>query len=312
MKRGRLALALVVVSVVAPIAGAHVVSDRELKLIAQLPPGFGLRALASSLPDSFGCVAPNRSGHWLGIGCQRPCLLLLLDAAARGDSALAERAWLALDAGFARQRPEGSFQRDGHDPDRGAELMDETAWLAGTCRAWIAIMNSPLQDRFRLRYALFKPKAQRAADFLESRADSLLGMNARSGGALLIVAAAFLLADGTYHDERYGRVGQAALAAALATQSPAGLFPIDGSADVERHALGLEALQSIVIYFPSPSLERAETRATMWLRGHAGRGMSRSMTRRVGGPRVAPGEVDFILRYATITPPPPLGLPSRE
>jgi len=273
---------------------AHVVSDRELRVVAQFPAGAVRRMFADCAPDAAGNVPPNRSEAWLGAGHQRPAMLRLLEAAARSDTLDAERCWLAFDAAFAQQLPGGGFRRSAAPAARAIDdsLTDATAWAACASRAMIAVMNSGLADRFRWRYALLKPKLQRAVDFVEARSDSLVAAHARHSAALLTAAAALLLADGMYHDERYGRAGQRAMVAALALQRPDGAFPTDGRADPASHALALEALQSIAIYFPSPTLERSASRAAAWLRAKR---------------PSATGDAAFVLRYAAIKPPPPLG-----
>ena len=299
-----LALGAVTALAVATAARAHVVSDRELKVVQQFPPGAVRQELRASLPDSAGNVAPNRPGAWRSVAYQRPALLLLVDAAARGDSVVAERAWRAIDRAFDAQVPGGGFRRSAATSSADS-LMEGAAFVSGLGRALIAVMNSPLQERFRWRYSLLRPKLQHSVDWLEAAAPSLRAAYARRSGLLLVQASAFLLADGTYHDERCGRAGQAALAAALDLQTGDGLFPSNGAANRSEHALGLEALQSIAIYFPSPTLERAAAKAAAWLRAHPGtvsRGATHAWT------EVPAGEVAFALRYATIKPPPPLGV----
>jgi hypothetical protein len=305
MRRAASALALALVPALASplvpsLASAHVVSDRELRHVAAFPPGRAERALSSALPDSAGWVRPNRRDRWLGLDVQRPAALRLIVAAAHADTAVAERAWAALEAGFARQLANGAFE-PAPAAAAEAEQLARASWLAATCRALIAVMNSALQDRFRFRYALLKPKLQRSVDALEAGADSIRALSSDSAGLLLATAAAFLLADGTYHDERYGRAGQASLASALKLQRPDGAFTSHGRASIVEHAVGLEGLQSIVTYFPSPTLERAAANASGWLRTH---GRSRGAR---DGRGVTPGEIEFALLYAARPLPPPLG-----
>jgi hypothetical protein len=296
--RGPLALAtLVAVVAHASVARAHVVSDRELRVVASMPADSVTRALAACVPDGAGFVAPHRAGGALDLGRQRLATLPLIVAAARGDSAGAERAWRAIEPGFVAVRD----TRAG-DP---AARLDRAAWAGSTCRAFIAVMNSPLQDRFRMRYAALKPQLQALMDTLELDSGSLLATHAGRGGALLVIAAAFVLADGTFHDGRYARVGQAALAEALTLQRPDGAFLASGRVDPREHALGLEALQSIAIYFPAPHLDRAVRRAASWLAAH--RPSDRAPTRRGASRAIAavgPGEAAFVIRYAAVPPPP--------
>jgi hypothetical protein len=288
-------------------AAAHVVSDRELQVFARFPSRFVERAMKDATPDDGGCVAPNRAGAWRDVVFQRPATLLLIDAAARGDSTSAERAWKALDQGFAAQIPSGDFRRRGAPRD---SLLRDAAWVAAVCRGWIAVMNGPFQDRFRWRYALMKPKLERTVDFLEARSSSLIASCAGRPAALLVVAAAFLLADGTYHDERYGRVGQEALSGALARARSSDSCSF--AADPSEHALGLEALQSIAIYFPSPTLERTAAVAARWLKPRSQPRPRRASRDGERWDHASTGEIELILRYATIPPPPPLAPPAEH
>jgi hypothetical protein len=301
------AAALIAVTAVAfaGTASAHVVSDRELRVVRQFPAAAIRQELRAYLPDSLGNVAPNRPGAWRNVAYQRPALLLLIDASGRGDSVLAERAWRAIDGAFAAQLPGGAFRRDAATTSADS-LMEGAAFVSGLCRALIAVMNGPLQERFRWRYSLLRPKLQHAVDWLEAAAPSLRAAHARRAGLLLVQASAFLLADGTYHEERYGRAGQAALSAALELQHGDGLLPSNGAANRSEHALGLEALQSIAIYFPSPTLERAGAKGASWLRAHPAPASHSTATSWTQPPA---GEIAFTLRYATIKPPPPLGVP---
>lgn|SRR5262245_35004253 len=298
-------------------ARAHVVSVRELRVVAVMPADTAARWLAPCVPDTAGRVAPSRPDHAIDLGRQRRAALPLIVAAARADTAAAERAWRALEVGFDAMSGTDSLgmwtKAATSDPDA---VLDQTAWAGSACRGFIAVMNSGLQDRFRRRYAALKPQLQAAMDSLEARSGTLLATHAGRGGALLAIAAAFTLADGTFHDERYARVGQAALAEALALQRPDGAFPSGGRLDPREHALGIEALQSVVIYFPTPDLERAARRGVAWLRAHPPSkwpdARSAGRKRVAGSAAIAavdPGEVEFVLRYATITPPPPDAAP---
>jgi len=299
----------------APAARAHVISDRELRVVAQMPPEFVSKTFAAFLPLGAGFVPPNRPLDWQSVAAQCPAGLLLIDAAARGDTALAERAWTALDVAIAQQLPDGNFKRAGAPTDRRRtggelfgsvvgpsvdELADDAAWLASTHRALIAVMNSRLAERFRARYAAIKPRLQLTADFLEVRRASFLVARANDAPTLLTAAAAFLLADGTFHEPRYASAGEKALAAALELQEPDGSFPVAGRADPASHARALLALHSIAIYFPSAPTEKAAVWAAAWLKAH------RRVATRDPHHRLAAAEIEFALRYAAIKPPAPI------
>src|SRR5262245_55344169 len=129
-------------------ARAHVVSVRELRVVAVMPADTAARWLAPCVPDTAGRVAPSRPDHAIDLGRQRRAALPLIVAAARADTAAAERAWRALEVGFAATRTADSIGLGGFavaaDP---SALLDQTAWAGSSCRAFIAVMNSGLQDR---------------------------------------------------------------------------------------------------------------------------------------------------------------------
>jgi len=263
---------LAAVVVLAPATGgAHVISDRELVVLRALPSGAVTGLRAPEMPDTSGLAGANRRG-WHGLEAQRRSLYLLADASARGDTLLAERAWKSLDAALAHQRPDGGIAGEAAPAGAGAsstEALATSRWLGETCRALIAVMNSPLQDRFRWRYSLMLLKLRKVADWLVA-AQAAPG-EARAAGAewLLADAEAFLLADGIFHEETFGRAGQRAMVAALALQRPDGGFTGGrAAATPESQAWCVTSLQAVTQYFPAPSLETALSRAAKALAGH--------------------------------------------
>lgn len=242
-------------------ARAHVVSDLEVGVLVKLPPGMLAHLAAADAPDATGAVGENRV-HWRHVSAQAPALRLLADATARRDSLAAERAWRAIDLAFAHQVPGGGF---GHAPftptaayrDSLDEILGTARWAAATCRAFVVVMNGPMQNSFRLRYVLTLRKLEATMHWLESRAPELEIAHTRHGPELLVLAQTFLLGDGTFHVESFGRIGQRALQKALALQRKDGAFPRDAEASLDAQAGALESLESVAQYFPSPMLERA-------------------------------------------------------
>jgi hypothetical protein len=300
---GALVMAIACALLAGP-AHAHIVSDRELRHVRQLPEDSMHSALAFAAP-AVGGPAPSRPPRrWNGIGTRRPAVFVLIDAAARSDTARAELAWAAIEEGFEHQRPDGWFDRSqAGGPD---EWLDTAAWLGGVTRGLIAVMNSTLADRFRFRYALLKPKLQRSVDALAAGADSARGLNENRAGFLVVTAGALLLAEGTFHEPRYGRAGQPALVAGLALQKPNGLLPTNGTANRAEHVLGLESLQALDLYLPSPSIDRATSRGEDWLKHHRGPAKTTG-SRAESKAEVAPGEVQYVLLFSSKALPAPAG-----
>lgn len=254
---------------VAP-ALAHVVSDREVRVLQALPWSDVAAALASSWPDSAGAVAPDDASLGWSAGPQAGAMLLLMTAASRADSVAAERAWRAVDFAFVRQRRDGGFDlgRPGSSatPRFEAAIDPGPVSLIGELgRAEIALENGPVQARFHWRVVLMLPKLRRSLDSLVAGAATIESRGAGRPGELMSAASCCLLGDGIYHVETIGLAGQRLLVAALATQSKGGQFRADSPGALAEHALALEKLQPLVLYFPAPSLEDAEKRAAQWL-----------------------------------------------
>lgn len=267
-------VALLALAACAAVARAHVVSDLEVGVLTKLPPGMLAHLAAADAPDASGAVGENRE-HWRHVEAQAPALRLLADASARRDSLAAERAWRAIDLAFAHQTPGGGFVHAPFTPtavyrDSLAEMLGTAEWAAATCRAFVVVMNGPMQNAFRVRYALTLRKLEATLHWLEARVPELEIAHARHGPELLVIAQAFLLGDGTFHVESFGRIGQRTLQKALALQRRDGAFPHDADVTLDAQAGSLESLESVAQYFPSPMLERATDLVAGWVSGQVG------------------------------------------
>lgn len=254
------------IACVVSLAGAHVVSDKEIVLLKALPPALVRELRAESMPDTItGLCGANRAG-WRSVGDQRGALLLLASAAAQADSARAEQAWRSLDAVFRAQQPDGAIaSAPGAGPPDG-EAMAMVDWTGEACRALVVVTNGPLRKRFQFRYSLMLPKLEKLVRHLERGAASRDSAHWRDSAALLAHAQLFLLADGIYHDPAFGLAGQRAIARARELQRADGAFLTRGvPATLARQALCLQRLQSITQYFPAPSLESALASGARWL-----------------------------------------------
>ena len=267
--RRALVLAAALIATLATRAHAHIVSERDVALIRSVPAQRMAMLLAGAMPDANGCVGENR-GTWRGVEPQAAAAFLIADAATRADSARCEIAWRSLDAAFEQQTPRGDFLRA--EPTGAlAARVGITRWMGESCRALVAVMNSPLQERFRWRHTLMLPKVRRTLDWLVAGADSAQAQlqAAQDAPALLSQARCFLLADGMFHEESFGRAGQRAIQSALAMQADDGTFhsPTPGA---PAQSASVWALQSVAEYFPSPSLESALQKGAMALAAQVG------------------------------------------
>ena len=207
-RSGPLLAVVLMLALVGGPARAHIVSDREIVILRGLPAG--LLAGMSEHPNSLGYVGANHAGPWQHVEHQSSGLVGLMDACARADSTGAEAAWRVIDAAMRHQRPGGDYEAAGVET-RARQLERTAWWIAQLCRAEVAVMNSPLQDRFRWRVALLLPKLRRSVDWLVAAGDELFELHEGRPDLLLVDAEAYLLADGIFHEPRMAELGQRSL-----------------------------------------------------------------------------------------------------
>jgi hypothetical protein len=291
--RGRAGLIASLSAATALLAGvaahAHVVSDREVLMLRDLPAGFVAGLWAP--PDSAGHAGANARG-WQHVEHQAEALPRLMDACARSDSTAAEAAWKAIDAAFVRQLPAGDFQATRQEP-RARQLERTAWWIAQLCRAEIVLMNSPLQKRFSWRVTLMRLKLRRSVDWLVQAGDEIVSLHAKRPELLLVDAQAWLLADGIFHEPRFAELGQKALVTALGQQGKDGSF-VGKAGAIGAQARAVSALIAIATYFPMPTLDDAARRGARHLAARLPRSPGRNASARNG----AAGVEDALLALA--------------
>jgi hypothetical protein len=259
------AAGIVLFSVIsASSAGAHIVSDREAKVLAALPDSLARQTLAEDAPDASGFCGVNRTPGTFRASAQVPALRVLGEATARRDSATAEKCWLAIQQALVMQRPGGRFEllADGAPQDTVLAWEDAVVWLGALNRTVAIVMNGPLAEQFRFRWALLRPKLERSMNGLVAMAPLLEQRAKKDPARLLELSEALLLADGHYHVTEYGLAGQRALAAALPMQKSDGSFAAKSAAKLAYETRCLSALEGMNLYFPGPFLDRAGNRLT--------------------------------------------------
>ena len=246
---------------VAP-ASAHIVSDREVRILAAFPVSLARRTQLEDAPDASGFCGVNRSPGTFRVSAQVPALRALSEAAARRDSLEAEHCWLAIQQALVMQRPGGRFERieNGAPQDTLLAWEDAVPWLAALNRAVAVVMNGPLQNQFRFRWALLRPKLERSMNGLLAIAPALERRAKVDPVKLLDLSEAMLLADGHYHVPAYGLAGQRALSAALPLQKSDGSFASRPDGRLAYDARCLSAIEGINLYFPGPFLDRVANR----------------------------------------------------
>ncbi|HYM81976.1 MAG TPA: hypothetical protein VEY91_11290 [Candidatus Limnocylindria bacterium] len=253
------ALALVAWS---SLARAHPVSDWELLHLPRLPREIAGALAERGLPDSAGLVGANRDG-WDHVAHQRHALLALRLAAARGDEVLAERAWPAIDAAFARQTREGGFAtRSG--VSRAENLGATSLWLGELAQTLLVLESGPLRGWFRTRTQALRPRVLLLRRWLMSGARELERVNRRTASGALRDALAFTLAGELDHDARVLEEGRRFLRRALTLARKDGRL-LEPAPALEAHGASLLRLQVLDIYYPSFANGVAIGRGAQWL-----------------------------------------------
>lgn len=270
MRRGA-ALAFVL-ALTSTAAAAHDRSDAELRLLARLPKDVVDGVALAEQPDSIGNLYLNRA-RWRGVMLQRYALPGLELAAARGDEVLGERMWLAVDAAFEHQLPDGSFSsaaRDGDRAARSASLDGTTLWLGDLSHALLILDQGPLRGWFGKRIERLLPKVHLAGQALARDSADLRRRHARDAGLLLADAQAFGFTGELFHDGDLLKLGRESLLAALALQRANGAFPAGAHAPtLNTQAAAMLRLRRWALQFPDPFFDAPLDRGAQWLVAHA-------------------------------------------
>jgi hypothetical protein len=246
---------------------AHPVSDWELKNLPRFPSALADSLAAPGLPDSAGLVGPNRTG-WRHVAYQRPALWALRLAAARGDEVLAERAWPAVAAAFARQTADGGFSAE-PGLARADDLAGTSLWLGDLAQTLLVLQSGPLRGWFRARTDALRPQVLRSAGWLLQGSPELERRDARSASGLFAHSLAFTLTGELDHDEARLQAGRRFLERARKRSGHDGRFAEPHRTDPYAQGASLLRLQVLDIYYPSFENGLAIGRGAEWLLAHA-------------------------------------------
>lgn len=239
----------------------------QAELLAAMPREI-LDALAGSgRPDKNGLVGTNRREGWIHAALQRGAMLMLAVGAARGDKAVAEDAWRAIDAAFARQKPEGNFESgsfQGRTQSRGDDLSGTAFWLSELCEALLVVRESPLADHFKERIDALLPKIKSAAHWLAAGEAELARGDSKAPNRLCFDAKAFGFAGLLTGDESLMPVGERFFEAGLKMQREDGAFDERGGGDTSYQAVSLLKLQVLALRFPQERLDEVVARGMKW------------------------------------------------
>lgn len=243
------------------------VGKTQAQMLAAMPREIIDALAGSGRPDKSGLVGTNRREGWIHAALQRGAMLMLSVGAARGDKAVAEDAWRAIDTAFARQKPEGNFESgsfQGRTQSRGDDLSGTAFWLSELCEALLVVRESPLANHFKARIDALLPKIQSAARWLAAGEAELARGDSKAPNRLFFDAKAFGFAALLTHDESLMPVSKRFIAAGLKMQRENGAFDERGGGDTSYQAVNLLKLQVLAMHLPDLRIEDVVARGMKW------------------------------------------------
>jgi hypothetical protein len=263
-------LCAVVVSLLAAAAAPGATPAREIDLLRQFPAGRLTALVAAGEPDAQGLLGGNRSeGHWIGVGTQRGGCWFLIGAVVASDVARADHGWRSIDAAFARQLPDGSFEagptNDASPADpRTASVQGTFFYLQELSHALLVIRQSPMEPHFHDRIAALEPKIRRACEFITAGHDTIIANSTQAVNRIIIAAKAFGLSGLVLHDEGLVATARKLVAYALTLRDPGGVFIEKGGRDSSYNAVSIFFGEVLALHVPLPELEAAFPAAMAW------------------------------------------------
>lgn len=242
-------------------------TQTQAELLAAMPREIIDTLAGSGRPDKNGLVGTNRREGWIHAALQRGAMLMLSVGAARGDKAVAEDAWRAIDAVFSRQKPEGNFESgsfQGRTQSRGDDLSGTSFWLSELCEALLVVRESPLADQFKERIDALLPKIRSAAHWLAAGEAELARGDSKAPNRLFFDAKAFGFAALLTDDDSLMPAGERFFEAGLKMQREDGAFDERGGGDTSYQAVNLLKLQVLALRFPQKRLSEVVSRGMKW------------------------------------------------
>ena len=242
----------------------------EFALLKKFPAGRLTALVAGGEPDAKGFLGGNHSeGHWIGVGTQRGGCWFLIGAVVTGDVARADNAWRSIEAAFAHQLPDGSFDSGptndtGPADPRTASVQGTFFYLQELSHAILVIRQSPMEPHFHDRIAALEPKIRRACAFITAGYDTIIENSTKAVNRIIIAAKAFGLSGLVLGDEQLIATSHKLVAYALTLRDAEGVFIEKGGRDSSYNAVSIFFGQVLALHVPLPELEAAYPAAMAW------------------------------------------------
>ncbi len=136
--------------------------DSEIALLHRIPAEALDRIAFDAAPDANGNMQLNKA-HWTSVVFQRVAMPLMWIGATESNQGKVDQAWRAVDAAFAHQKPDGSFDTASGDPTAPTDMA---FWLEAVSHGIIVLQQSPLAAANRMHISAVLPKIQAAALWL--------------------------------------------------------------------------------------------------------------------------------------------------
>jgi hypothetical protein len=251
---------------VAPVAAAP---PNPVQALATIPqPAFN-GAFATGSPMINGLNGANRNG-WNDVGEQYGAMVPIDYGAIRGDAALVDKYWPAIDVAFAHQTSDGSFSFppyvNGRPNDARGEPTSEGFFIGESAQALLLLQSSSLASRYAAQIQALIPKYQASLLWLSrpEHVQSMFNVDTIATNRILADAKALLLGDRLASVPQAREAGERLLSAALAAQSPEGYFPEHGGPDTSYNAVSCAHLAEILLFIDDSRGSQALARCEAW------------------------------------------------
>jgi hypothetical protein len=235
---------------------------QEIRMVKRAPQSLRDRIEDGNYPDRNGMIGSNRSG-WKCAAYQRGGMLRLYLAAIDGDQWAVNDAWRAIDATFARQNPDGSFQI-AIPADYVDRLSDVAFWLAKLCHALLIVQVSEVGPAFQSRIDALLPKIELSGQYLINGSAVLSNGDREAANRLFFDACAFGLAGALTGNQQLINLGRQFAEQGMGEQRADGVFLEMGGHDSSYQGVSLLQFQQYAVYFPSASYSASIRRGAEW------------------------------------------------
>jgi hypothetical protein len=237
---------------------------REIRMVKRAPQSLRDRIKDGNYPNQAGMIGSNRGG-WKCAAYQRGGMLRLWLAAVDGDQWAVNDARRAIDATFARQNPNGSFQIGGGMPaDYVDRLSDVAFWLSKLCHALLIVQVSEVGPAFQSRIDALLPKIELSGSYLASGAAVLSNGDREAANRLFFDACAFGLAGALTGNQQFVNLGRQFADQGVGEQRGDGVFLEMNGHDSSYQGVSLLQFQQYAVYFPSAAYNASLLKGAQW------------------------------------------------